>query len=177
MLLWTHNSATAEKTHLIISILVCGTALNGLMNPPYALQLAFGWTSLSVYTNLISVILLAPLIIFMTMSFGAIGGAIAWLVLNIGYIIFWIPIMHKRLLITEKWRWYWQDVCIPLMAGTVVAGIGRIILKEPMSHFIMLLCLIIISFLTLGITALATPVTRAWLFGQFLKMKSVLESK
>jgi O-antigen/teichoic acid export membrane protein len=42
ILLWTQNQATAERTHLLVSILICGTALNGLMNLPYALQLAFG---------------------------------------------------------------------------------------------------------------------------------------
>jgi O-antigen/teichoic acid export membrane protein len=171
ILLWTQNPATAEKTHLILSIMICGTALNGLTNPPYALQLAFGWTSLPICTNLISVILFVPLIIFMVAFFGAIGGAIAWLVLNIGFVIFWIPVMHKRLLLKEKWRWYWQDVCVPLVACTFVAGLGRIFIREPMSQYMMLLYLIIISVLTLGITALTTPVTRAWLFEQSLKIK------
>jgi hypothetical protein len=35
----------------------------------------------------------------------------------------------------------------------------------------MLLYLIIVSVLTLGIAAIATPVTRSWLFGQLLKIK------
>jgi len=173
ILLWTQNPAIAEKTHLILSIMICGTALNGLMNPPYALQLAFGWTSLPVYSNLISVILFVPLIIFMAACFGAVGGAIAWLVLNIGYVTFWIPVMHKRLLLKEKWRWYWQDTCVPLMACTFVAGLGRIFAKELMSQYMMLLHLIIISVLTLGITALTTPITREWLLGQLLKIKLI----
>jgi len=177
ILLWTQNPITAEKTHLIVSIMICGTALNGLMNPPYALQLAFGWTSLPFYTNLISVILFVPLIIFMATYCGAIGGAIAWLIINIGYIIFWIPVMHKRLLLKEKWRWYWQDVCIPLTTCTFVAGLGRILLREPMSHYMILLYLIIISVLTLGITALTTPVTRTWLFAQLLKIKVIYVTK
>ena len=79
--------------------------------------------------------------------------------------------MHKRLLLQEKWRWYWQDVCVPLVACTFVAGLCRILIKEPMSQYLMLLYLIIISVLTLGTTALATPVTKAWLFEQLLKMK------
>ena len=171
ILLWTQNPTTAEKTHLIVSIMICGTALNGVMNPPYALQLAYGWTKLPFYANLIAVFLFVPLIIFITAYYGAIGGAIAWLVLNTGFVIFWIPVMHKRLLLQEKWRWYWQDVCVPLVACTFVAGLCRILIKEPMSQYLMLLYLIIISVLTLGTTALATPVTKAWLFEQLLKMK------
>jgi len=169
ILLWTQNPITAEKTHLIVSIMICGTALNGLMNPPYALQLAFGWTSLPVYANLISVIILVPLIIFMVSFFGAIGGAIAWLALNMGYVFFWIPVMHKRLLPKEKWRWYWQDVCTPLMTCAVVAGAGRVLMRDAMSQSLMLLFLVLISLVTLGITALTTRVTRVWVVEQFVK--------
>jgi len=171
ILLWTQNPITAEKTHLLVSLLICGTALNGLMNPPYALQLAFGWTRLPLHANLISVILLVPLTILMVTFLGAIGGATAWLVLNIGYVIFWVPIMHKRLLLEEKWRWYGQDVCLPLMACTIVAGLGRLFVIESISQYSMLLFLIIISVLSLGLTSIATPVTRFWLFEQLLKIK------
>ena len=171
ILLWTQNPATAEKTHLLVSILICGTALNGLMNPPYALQLAFGWVSLPFFKTLIAVILLVPLIIYMTTHYGAIGAAIAWLVLNMGMFFFEIPIMHRRLLRKEKWRWYWQDVCIPLMTCIFVAGIGRIFIREPMSQFMMLLYLIIISVLTLGITLISVPTMRSILYNQLLKTK------
>jgi len=63
ILLWTRNTITAEKTHFIVSVMICGTALNGLMNPPYALQLAFAWTRLPFYVNLLSVTLFIPIII------------------------------------------------------------------------------------------------------------------
>ena len=171
LLLWTQNPITAENTHLLVSILICGTAINGLMNLPYALQLAFGWTKLSFFKTIIAVILLVPLIIYMTMHYGAIGAASVWLVLNMGMFFFEIPIMHRRLLRKEKWRWYLQDVCLPLVVCIFVAGLGRIFISGPMSQFMMLLNLIIISALTLGIAAITTPVTRTWLFMQLLKIK------
>lgn len=174
ILLWTQSPTTAEKTYLLVSILTCGTALNGLMHPPYALQLAFGWTRLSLLKTLIAVILLVPLIIYMTIHYGATGAAIAWLVLNLGMFICEIPIMHRKLLHTEKWQWYWQDVGLPLVACTLVAGLGRIFISRPMSQYMMLLYLIIISVLTLGIAAIITPTTRSWLLGQLLKIRLVV---
>jgi O-antigen/teichoic acid export membrane protein len=173
LLIWTQNPTAAEKSHLMVSFLVCGTAINGLMGLPYALQLAFGWTRLSFFKTLIAVILLVPLIIYMTTNYGATGAAIAWLVLNLGMFFFEIPIMHRRLLPKEKWRWYWQDVFTPLVACTIVAGIGRIFTIEPVSQYMMLQYLTVISIFTLGITAITTPVTRSWLLGQLLKIKSV----
>ena len=171
ILLWTQNPITAERTHLLVSILICGTALNGLMNPPYALQLAFGWTKLSVLKNIIAVILLVPLIIVMAMHYGALGAASVWLLLNTGYVFLEIPIMHRRILRKEKWRWYWQDVCVPLVACTFVAGLGRIFIREPISQYMMLLYLSIISVLTLGITLISVPTMRTRLYGQLLKLK------
>jgi len=47
LLLWTGDPITVANTHLVVSILIVGTALNGLMNLPYALQLAYGWTTLA----------------------------------------------------------------------------------------------------------------------------------
>jgi hypothetical protein len=146
------------------------------MNLPYALQLAFGWTKLSFFKSIIAVILLVPLIIYMTMRYGAVGAASIWFVLNMGMFFFEIPIMHRRLLRKEKWRWYLQDVCLPLAVCIFVAGTGRIFMSEPMPQFKMVLYLVIVSILTLGITALATPVTRTWLFMQLSKIKLIYGS-
>lgn len=173
LLLWTQSTAMAERSHLLVSILICGTALNGLMHTPYALQLAFGWTRLSFIKSLIAVILLVPLIIYMTTHYGATGAAIAWLVLNLGTFFIEIPIMHRRLLRKEKWRWYWQDVGLPLVACILMTGLSRIYISGPISQSMMLLILVIISALTLGIAAIITPTTKSWLFGQLLKIKLV----
>jgi len=177
LLLWTQNPITADKTHLLVSILICGTAINGLMNLPYALQLAFGWTKLSFFKTLIAVILLVPLIIYMTMRYGAIGAASVWFILNMGMFFLEIPIMHRRLLRKEKWRWYLQDVCLPLVVCTLTAGLGRILINGPMPQFVLLLNLIAISALTLGMTAIITPITRTLLFKQLLKIKAAYGTK
>jgi O-antigen/teichoic acid export membrane protein len=177
LLLWTQSPIKTENTYLLVSIMICGTALNGLMYLPYALQLSFGWTGLSFFKNVIAVIILVPLIIYMATHYGVLGAASVWFILNMGYVLFEIPVMHLRLLRKEKWRWYLQDVCLPLVVCIVVAGLGRIFIKGPMSQFMILLNLIIVSALTLGITAIITPVTRTWLFMQLSKIKLVYGTK
>ena len=171
LFLWTQNRVITENTYILVSILICGTAINGIISMPYALQLAFGWTMLSFLKTLIAVVLLVPLIIYLTKHYGVTGAAVVWPILNISMVLFEIPIMHRRLLRKEKWRWYWQDVCIPLAVCFFVAGVGRILIREPMPSYMILLYLIIISVLTLGITAITTPATRIWLFGQLLIIK------
>lgn len=172
VLLWTQSPITAEKSHLLVSILICGTALNALMFLPQALQLAFGWTRLSFFKYLISVILIVPLIIYMTANYGAIGAASVWLILNSVYVLFEVPLMHHRLLQSEKLRWYWQDLFVPLVTALLIAGSGKLFIGRGMTQPVTLIYLIIISCLTLGSTAMVTPATRQWLFSQLNKIKS-----
>jgi O-antigen/teichoic acid export membrane protein len=163
LLLWTRNQAMASASHRLVVVLICGTAINGLMNFPFALQLAFGWTKLSFYKNVVAVILVAPLIVYATAGYGAIGAAFVWLGLNLGLFVLEIPIMHRRLLRGERWRWYWQDVGVPLAACTLVAGACREFIRVPQPRVEMMLYLATVGLAALAATALATPVTRTWL--------------
>ncbi len=44
---------------------------------PYMLQLAYGWTSLAFYQNIVAIIILTPLLFLLIPYLGSIGGAIA----------------------------------------------------------------------------------------------------
>ena len=169
--LWTQNPVTAEKAHILVSILISGTACYSLMYPPYALQLAFGWTKLSIYKNLLAVTLLVPSIIYMAIHYGAIGAASIWLFLNMGYVLFEIPVMHSRLLREEKWRWYWQDVSKPLLVGVLAAAVGRLIVNPRATQLIMALELIAVFLSTITITAVSVTTTREMMSKQFSKMQ------
>ena len=177
ILIWTHDSIIAEKSHRILSIMICGSAINGIMYLPYALQLANGWTNLSVLKNIIAVIIIVPLIIYLTIHYGAIGAAIAWFILNIGLFFIEIPVMHHRLLINEKWQWYWKDVCIPLMACMVIAGFARIFISGSFNQFVMPFYIFFIFLLMLLATIITTPTTRTWSLEQIMKIKISLQVK
>jgi O-antigen/teichoic acid export membrane protein len=161
--LWTQNPVIAERTYLLASILVMGTALNGLMNIPFILQLASGWTSLTFYASLAAVILLTPLTIFMTKWFGGVGAAMVWVIFNSGYILIIIPIMHRRLLPSEKLRWYKEDIGVPFAIALLVAVICRVFIPSSGHMIFILSWLAIASMITLVATAFATSTTRNFL--------------
>ena len=166
LVLWTQNQVTVANTHLLVSLLVIGTALNGLMHLPYALQLAHGWTSLAFYSNVVSVILLVPLLLFAAVYYGPMGAAIIWIALNSGYVLFSIQIMHRRLLIGEQRRWYIEDVGLPLAAALSVIGLGRLLVQNLMPSPIILIYLIILFALALTCAALTASQIRIWAFGK-----------
>jgi O-antigen/teichoic acid export membrane protein len=166
LMLWTQNSVTVAHTHLLVSLLIIGTALNGLMHLPYALQLAYGWTNLAFYMNVISVILLVPLLLAATAYYGPMGAAVIWIVLNSGYVLFSIQIMHRRLLIGEQRRWYIEDVGLPMVAALSVIGIGRLLAHNLMPQSSILIIVSIVFALALTSAVLAASQFRMWVFGK-----------
>lgn len=172
LLLWTQNPTTAEKTHLLARILIIGTALNCLMNLPYALQLAHGWTRLAFHVNLFAVATLVPLTILMAWKYGAVGAATVWVILNSVYIFIVIQLMHRRLLVSEKCIWYRKDIGIPTLGAFATAGTGRLLIGgAPISLPLMIAVLTIVSVATFGITALVTPATREFLHARLARFK------
>jgi len=123
--MWSGNSNLAENTAPILSILVLGVFLNALMHMPAQLQLAYGWVSLGIKTNIIAVIILVPAIFWAIPRYGAVGAAWIWVFLNAGYILVAIQLMHRRLFSHEKWRWYFADILLPTSGSIIVMYLAR----------------------------------------------------
>jgi len=171
LFLWTGDPAIVMNTHSIVSILIIGTALSGLMHLPYALQLAHAWTKLALYTNIIASIILVPMIYFLATHYGVVGAASAWVILNAGYVLIHIQIMHSRILKGEKGRWYLNDVAVPLIIAVTVAAIWRLLIPDEMSKVAIFIYLAGVSVTTLIATAVATSVTRQWIYQKFVMLK------
>ena len=134
LLLWSGNPALTREAAPLLALLALGTLCNGLMNLPYMLQLAHGWTSLAVRVNLVAVLLIVPSILWAVPRYGAVGAAGAWLVLNAGYLLVGAHLMYVRLLPDVKWQWYRQAVFGPLLAGGVACAVVRALLPEAESR-------------------------------------------
>lgn len=160
MMLWTADHALARQVSPLVAVLALGTLLNGLMWIPYQTQLAHGWTSLGVKVNLFAVAAVVPAILWATPKYGAIGAAWVWVALNAGYVTIAISFMHRRLLTTEKRRWYQEDVAMPLIAGAVVAVLLRWVTPAFSGALAQLIALLISAALVLAAAALAAQTVR-----------------
>jgi len=125
LLLWTGDPRLTANVGPLVTVLALGTLLHGLMGIPYYLQLAYGWTSLTIRVNTVAVAVLVPAILWVVPAHGAIGAAWVWVALNVGYLTFEIYFMHRRVLRSEKVRWYLGDVAVPLIAATGAAWLAR----------------------------------------------------
>jgi O-antigen/teichoic acid export membrane protein len=128
LLLWLRDVHLAAAVAPLATLLVIGTCLNGLMNVPFALQLARGNTRLGLAINVFLVVLLVPSTVFATTHYGAIGGAAMWATLNGLYLLVGLPITHKYVLGGGLKNWACQDILPPLCVSLVVVGLGRFLL-------------------------------------------------
>lgn len=126
LILWTGNQALASSTAPVVSLFLIGTALNGAMHFPYALQLAYGMTRLPLVINSILVAVMIPTTILLAFKYGAVGGAAAWALLNGIYILVGTNLTHRSLLKGVGLKWLIWDVGMPLgLTLLVVVSIGN----------------------------------------------------
>jgi len=175
--MWTGNHLITSETHLIASVLVVGAALNALMNMPFALQLANGWTKLAFYQNLVSIMIFIPGVILLTERYGGVGAAIMLALLYMGYVSIIVQLMHRRLLRGEQRQWYLVDVGLPFIGAFTIPCLGRLWFPQYTSTLIVLTDLFIISFMTVAITTLMTPHPRSWVIHNLKSLKRVFIDK
>lgn len=157
MFVLTGDEALSARGGPILCALVLGGAFNGLMNVPYAMQLAAGWTRLTIVTNLFAIAALAPLTWWSVTLFGVTGGAVAWLGLNVGYFIFTPQLMHRRLLRGEKLRWYVHDNLKPALAALAVVVVAFLMHQASESRWTTTAQLAVYWAVVMAATALAVP--------------------
>jgi O-antigen/teichoic acid export membrane protein len=126
LFLWTGNVHLSQQGAGILGFLIVGNALNGLMNVPYAIQIAFGWTSLPFWLNIIYIATLVPTILWATINYGAIGAAAVWLLLNFLCLLIVPKLMHRQVLRGEKFEWYLNAFLIPILVSVPLAMLFRV---------------------------------------------------
>lgn len=136
LFLWTRDPVVASSAAPVVSLFLIGTALNGVMHFPYALQLAYGMTTLALKINVILVSIMIPTTIFLASKYGAVGGAGAWVILNGIYLLVGTVITHRSLLKGIGAKWLLQDVGVPLgLTLLIIGGLGRELHELKFSYF------------------------------------------
>jgi O-antigen/teichoic acid export membrane protein len=166
MRVWTGNAVTAQHTHLIVALLAVGSAINGLMSMPYALQLAHGWTSLGIRINLFLICLAVPAVVILGGLFGGPGAASIWIVTNAVYMLIGVPATHRRLMPGETRRWILVDIGGPLCASLAVVLIGGRLLSPAESRLLEAARIAAVLLASVAAAVLAAPMIREWSFAR-----------
>jgi O-antigen/teichoic acid export membrane protein len=130
---WTRNSEVADNAGPIATLLVIGSAINGLMNLPYALQLAYGWTSIGLKITVFMSAIVVPMLWFAASHYGPVGAASVFVGLQAINMVLGLPLTHRRVLRHELKRWLLLDVGPPLAAAVLVVGLARAAISNRIS--------------------------------------------
>ena len=160
--LWLRDLAIAHTVAPLASLLVLGTCLNGLMNVPFALQLAYGNTRIGLSINALLVALLVPSLLFAASRYGAIGAAAMWAVCNALYLLVGIPLTHHALLDGGVREWAWNDLLPPLIVALGVAAAARWLMPAPLSGPSAIAALALVWILATLAAMMTSSAMRAW---------------
>jgi O-antigen/teichoic acid export membrane protein len=161
LLIWTKNPVMAEKTALLLSLLTLGAMLAALSDLPVNLLVAQGWPHLVLAIRAALALVMVPAMIFMANHFSALGAALVWAGYNGGYLLASVAVVHRYVLRDDKWRWYFEDVGLPLSGALALGAMGRFLMPAPVSAWVGLLFLTGVYSLALAATSLLAPQIRA----------------
>jgi len=130
--IWTGSGPLGAQVAPLLALLALGTFLNGLMHLGYFTMAAHGWTRLSLASNIVAVALMVPLLLLVAPQWGGRGAAMVWVAINAGYVLLQAPLMHRRILRGEMWRWYLADLAAPITAALLgVATVYAVRMEHP----------------------------------------------
>lgn len=154
LLAWTGDPNLAQKVSPILWLVAIGAFCNAVLQIPFMLQLAHGWTTLSVRINLLGVVLLIPIVYLATEMYGIQGAAAGWAITNVLVAILATFTMHQRIMPNELFRFLRNSILLPLLASAFAVWICMLLIYEPVqSRFESLVAVLLGgSFAVLGST-------------------------
>lgn len=156
--LWTRNLPVAISIRWVVALLLVGTAMNGAMHFPYALQLAYGKSRLPATINSILIVAFIPLVTVLAFRYGIVGGAAAWAILNTGYLFIGTWLTHREILPGIATGWLLKDVGIPLAASAfIVVGAGVFLREHIQNTYGQLAVGAVLAAIACGVTLLSAP--------------------
>lgn len=120
--LWTGDISLAYSIDRVAKALLLGGVFLCLQMVPFYLALAHGFTKLNLYSGIISLFIVIPMMIYCIQKFGMIGVTIPWIFINaVTFCLIGVYILLKFLPGQLK-TWMVWDIIMPI-AITIMVGV------------------------------------------------------
>jgi O-antigen/teichoic acid export membrane protein len=170
LMIWTMQTEVVSQGAWLLKFLVLANTINALMNLPYCLQIAAGWTSLPLKVNYVIIFSLLPAMVWAAQEKGALGAAWVTLFLH-ACIMCTIPhIMHMKLLIRSKWQWYLRAILLPAACCGLIFALANQFWPVFENRWTGLFALVVLLLLSTLVTLVSLIDLRRFVW-QFLVMK------
>ncbi len=114
LLLYTKNETLATDSHLLLSFFVTGFFINSTLHLPYNLALAIGFTTKIIKLYFVLLLIYIPLLYLSLLTGKIINAGIAYLVLQLTYLVLLIPLIQKKIQMVSLKEWYTEVIIKPL---------------------------------------------------------------
>jgi O-antigen/teichoic acid export membrane protein len=174
LFIWTHNLVTVENTYMITSVVSIAVAFHCLVSLPYMLCLSYGYTKLSLYSNILILALLIPLTIFSSINYGGYGGAMCWLTITSINLVVNPYLVHKKFLKEEIFKWYWNDTIKPILGCLILFLALRFFLSNyQLNNFTKIILLVIGGLCGFVVTLYSSNDLKNSITNKFLRIKKI----
>jgi O-antigen/teichoic acid export membrane protein len=124
LLIWTQSEAVAINTRIALTILSIAVLFNTALQTHYILVFAGGLTWIPMICNIISSIILVPIVYYAIVNFGISGAGLSWLLLNVAYFFVIPKITHFYILKSDYYRWILNDTLYYIVSSALIFSIG-----------------------------------------------------
>ena len=116
---WTGNPTVTTTAAAILFWYALANAVIALLVLPFMLQFAHGYLRLHMLGNVVLLVTLIPGLVSAALHFGAQGTGIVLLSAHVLFLLFWVPLVHRKLMPEFTWRWLLGDV-LPACVATLL---------------------------------------------------------
>lgn len=116
---WTGNRAVVDEAAPILFWYGLANGLIGLLTLPFMLQFAFGYLRLHIVGNLLLGVTLLPALGASATYYGAEGAGKVLFAANLLFLLFWIPLVYRKLMPDLTWRWLGREL-LPAVCATLL---------------------------------------------------------
>lgn len=128
---WTGNKGLSQSADMVLGIYSLGNAVMGLSSFAYYIQYAKGNVRLHLIGSFILAAIYLPAVVWAANFDGANGAAAMWLLMNMLYLLFWVPLVHRRLLPGLHMQWISKRV-LPVVIGAAIPTLVVILIPSLM---------------------------------------------
>lgn len=149
LLVWTNNPAISENAYQILQLYALGNGILAWCAFPYFLQYARGNLRYHLRANVVTVLVMVPVMIIVAKNYGAIGTGFVWMLLNAVTFLLWVPYLHKKFLPKLHLVWLFKDIVKILLPSCLVAFVIIELLPESTNRITNLIYIIFVGLMTL----------------------------
>lgn len=153
--IWTGDHQIARLTYRFVPFVASAYAFIALQSIPYHVAIANGYTKLNNIIGIVSIFIIFPGYILSINTFGGIGAAYVFMVVQMISLFIYVYFINKRF-IKEKilYQIYFKQIILPMFISFVVAfGFSRISIFNSESRILSLVWIGVSTLTTLIITS------------------------